>query len=160
MCGGYPWWALAGRRGLEARGGGWAVLWWAVRAHQQDLGFSCAVSDRNRRVSKEKHLLDWIDRTAFEVSVSTGGEQDLATVFSCPQPSSMYAQRNDWSQQGEATPNQTCNLHPPPLPPPRPVPAGIGHLYLQELSSAQRFHKLPSSSLPGSSSRSKAGMRT
>lgn len=65
-------------------------------------------------MSKEKHLLDWIDRTAFEVSVSTGGEQDLATVFSCPQPSSMYAQRNDWSQQGDATPNQTCNLHPPP----------------------------------------------
>lgn len=55
-----------------------------------------------------------IDRTAFEVSIRTGMKQDLPSVFSCPQPSSMYAQRNDWSQQEEATPNQTCNLHPPP----------------------------------------------
>lgn len=159
MCVDHPWWAPAGRRGQEARGSGWAGLRWA-RAQQQDLGFSCAegaVSDRNRRMSEEKHLLDWIDRTAFEVSVRTGRKQDLPSVFSCPQPSSIYAQRNDWSLQEEATPNQTCSLHPPS---PAPVPAGIGHLYLQELSSAQRFHKLLSSSFPGSSSRSKAGMHT
>lgn len=64
-------------------------------------------------MSEEKHLLDWIDRTAFEVSVRTGRKQDLPSVFSCPQPSSMYAQRNDWSLQEEVTPNQTCSLHPP-----------------------------------------------